>query len=117
MLMVCGDGGPIKIKTSSRLKSQGKNSYNEENLHDFSYKTPWVEGADGYGEGEWVEYTFIANSPRITEIRIANGYVKSQTAWQNNSRVKKLKVYVNNKPYAFLISKTAAANRLSISLH
>ena len=98
----CGDGGPIKIKASSRLKSQGKNSYNEENLHDFSYKTPWVEGADGYGEGEWVEYTFIANSPRITEIRIANGYVKSQTAWQNNSRVKKLKVYVNNKPYAFL---------------
>lgn len=37
----CGDGGPIKIKASSRLKSQGKNSYNEENLHDFSYKTPW----------------------------------------------------------------------------
>ena len=98
----CGDGGPIKIKASSRLKSQGKNSYNEENLHDFSYKTPWVEGADGYGEGEWGEYTFTANSPRITEIRIANGYVKSQTAWQNNSRVKKLKVYVNNKPYAFL---------------
>ena len=28
--------------------------------------------------------------------------MKSQTAWQNNSRVKKLKVYVNNKPYAFL---------------
>lgn len=98
----CGDGGPIKITASSRLKSQGKNDYNEKNLHDLMYNTPWVEGVKGYGIGQWVEYTFKANNPRITEIHVVNGYVKSQAAWKNNSRVKRLKVYVNGQPLAIL---------------
>jgi hypothetical protein len=34
--------------------------------------------------------------------RTVNGYVKSQTAWRDNSRVKKLKMYVDNKPFAIL---------------
>ena len=98
----CGDGGPVKITASSRLKSQGKNNYNEKNLHDLMYNTPWVEGVKGYGIGQWVEYTFKANNPRITEIHVVNGYVKSQAAWKNNSRVKRLKVYVNGQPLAIL---------------
>ena len=98
----CGDGGPVKITASSRLKSQGKNDYNEKNLHDLMYNTPWVEGVKGYGIGQWVEYTFKANNPRITEIHVVNGYVKSQAAWKNNSRVKRLKVYVNGQPLAIL---------------
>ena len=98
----CGNGYPTKIEASSHLKSQGNNSYEEKNLHDLLYNTPWVEGVQGYGEGEWVKYTFEANSPRITEIHVVNGYVKSQVAWKNNSRVKRLKVYVNDKPFAIL---------------
>lgn len=35
--------------------------------------------------------------------------MKSQTAWANNSRVKKLKMYVNNKPYAILNLKDERA--------
>lgn len=98
----CGDGGPIKIKASSRLANQGSNNYNEKNLHDLQYNTPWVEGVKGYGIGEWVEYTFKADNPRITTIHVVNGYCKSQTAWKNNSRVKALKVYVNGNPLAVL---------------
>ena len=98
----CGDGGPIKITASSRLANQGTNNYNEKNLHDFYANTPWVEGVKGYGIGEWVEYTFKANNPRITTIVILNGYNKSQSAWKNNSRVKKLKVYIKGKPVAIL---------------
>lgn len=98
----CGNGGPIKIEASSRLKSQGNNNYNESHLHDLSYQTTWVEGVSGYGIGEWIKYTFKANNPRITNIHVVNGYCKSQSAWRNNSRVKKLKVYVNDRPLAML---------------
>ncbi|MBQ5513582.1 MAG: hypothetical protein IIT83_07840 [Bacteroidales bacterium] len=98
----CGDGGPIKITASSRLASQGANNYNEKNLHDYRTNTPWVEGVQGYGIGEWVEYTFKAKNPRITTINIVTGYNKSQSAWKNNSRVKKLKLYIKGKPVAIL---------------
>jgi len=49
-----------------------------------------------------VKYTLRPNMPRITKLLIVNGYVKSQTAWKNNSRVKRLKFYVNDKPIAIL---------------
>ncbi len=97
----CG-GGPKEITASSYLKSQGDNTYEPQNAHDLNYKNAWVEGVDGYGIGEYLLYTFEAVSPRITEIIIVNGYVKSKSAWENNSRVKKLKVYINDKPYAIL---------------
>ncbi len=45
---------------------------------------------------------FEGASPRINTIIVANGYVKSQAAWENNSRVKKLKVYLDNKPLFIL---------------
>lgn len=97
----CG-GGPKEITASSYLKSQGTNNYESKNAHDLNYKNAWAEGVAGYGIGEYLLYTFSSASPRITEIIIVNGYVKSQTAWENNSRVKKLKVYIDDKPYAIL---------------
>lgn len=95
----CG-GGPKKVTASSYLKAQGKNNYLPQNAHDLDYKEAWIEGVPGYGIGEYLLYTFEEKAPRITEIIVVNGYVKSQTAWQNNSRVKRLKVYLNNQPYA-----------------
>lgn len=97
----CG-GGPKEVTASSFLKSQGEINYEPKNAHDLNYKNVWVEGVDGYGIGEYLLYTFEGTSPRINEIIIVNGYVKSKTAWENNSRVKKLKVYIDNKPYAIL---------------
>lgn len=95
-------GGPADISASSYLTSQDSNSYEPKNAHDLNYKTAWVEGVKGYGIGEYLEYTFAPSSPRVTEIIVVNGYVKSTSAYQNNSRVKKLKVYLNDKPYAIL---------------
>lgn len=97
----CG-GGPYDVEASSFLSSYGAITYEPWNAHDFSYKNAWVEGVAGYGIGEYLTYYFTAQSPRITEIRIANGYVKSQTDWENNSRVKTLKIYLNDKPYAIV---------------
>lgn len=97
----CG-GGNYKVKASSFLKNQGPNVYSAKSANDLSYKTAWIEGVNGYGIGEYLEYFFKNDSPRITSIRIVNGYIKSDIAWKENSRVKKLKVYENNKPIAIL---------------
>lgn len=98
----CG-GGLDTVTASSYLKAEGSNQYLPKNIHDFSYKTPWVEGVPGYGIGESISCHFPPENPRITEIIIVNGYVKSEQAWKDNSRVRKLKMYLNNKPYAMLI--------------
>nr|WP_319398765.1 hypothetical protein [uncultured Carboxylicivirga sp.] len=97
----CG-GGPKDVTASSYLLSQGDNDYKPGNAHDLDYKSAWVEGVEGYGIGEYLIYTFEHNSPRITNVIVVNGYVKSSTAWKNNSRVKKLKMYIDDKPYAIL---------------
>ncbi len=97
----CG-GGNYKIKASSNLKTENKTSYNAENANDLNYKTAWVEGKPDDGIGEYLEYYFKNNSARVTKIIISNGYMKSDDAWKNNNRVKKLKLFVNNKEYGLL---------------
>ena len=97
----CG-GGQDTISTSSTLKTYKGIKYSAKNIHDLNYKTAWIEGVPGYGIGESITYHFPPQNPRITDIIIVNGFVKSQTAWQDNSRVKKLKMYVDNKPFAIL---------------
>jgi len=98
----CG-GGPSKISASSHLKSKDAAiTYLPENAHDFSLKTAWVEGVKGYGIGEYLVYHFEPLTARITKVIVANGYVKTEKAYRENSRVKKLKMYIDNKPFAIL---------------
>ncbi|WP_421894535.1 NADase-type glycan-binding domain-containing protein [Marinoscillum sp.] len=97
----CG-GGQDTQTASSELPTQGANTYYAKNAHDLSYETAWVEGVSGYGIGEFLEYHVNPENPRITEVIIVNGYVKSDHAWKNNTRVKTLKMYIDNKPYAIL---------------
>lgn len=104
----CG-GGPKNVTASSSLEEQGGNNYSGHNAHDLSYQTAWVEGATGNGEGEYLLYEFAPESPRINTIIVVNGYVKSAQAWKNNSRVKKLKVYVGDKLFAILNLKDLPA--------
>lgn len=98
----CG-GGPDSISASSYLKSTHPTiNYLPKNAHDLSFKNAWVEGSNGNGVGEYLTYYFRQTTPRITKIIIANGYVKSEKAFRDNSRVKQLKMYIDNKPYAIL---------------
>jgi hypothetical protein len=86
-----------KITASSFLSPQGSNNYDPSNVHDLNFKTAWVEGKNGYGIGEFIEFEFEPTQPRINKIIIANGYVKNQIAWKSNSRVKKLKLYIDGE--------------------
>ena len=84
------------------MAPQGNNKYDAKNLYDLNPLSAWVEGVKGQGIGEYVVYTLDQVNVPISSINIKNGYVKNETAWKNNSRVKKLKVYYNNKPVAIL---------------
>jgi hypothetical protein len=92
----CG-GGNYSVKASSSLHPEKGMVYKAENANDLSYKTAWVEGKSNEGIGEYLEYSFKNESPRVTKIIVSNGYMKSETAWKNNNRVKKLKLYINGK--------------------
>ena len=102
----CG-GGNYKIKASSSLGD----SYKVEFANDLSYKTAWVEGKKDEGIGEYLEYYFKNDSPRITEIIISNGYMKSEETWKNNNRVKKIKLYVNGVPLGVLNLKDSRTDQ------
>ena len=101
-----GGGSQAVVSASSFLKSNYKTiNYLPANIHDGSYQTAWVpgvKGEKGYSIGEYVTYQFNKATPGITRIKIANGYVKSEKAYRENSRPKKLKMYVNDVPFAIL---------------
>jgi len=97
----CG-GGQDTLSASSELQAQKGISYAPRNIHDLNYQTAWVEGVPGDGIGEFVTYHVPPYNPRITEIIVANGYLKSEKAWRENSRVKKLKMYIDDTAVAIL---------------
>ncbi|NDV56566.1 Hint domain-containing protein [Bacteroides sp. 519] len=108
-----------QVSASSELKPVSSSlDYKAENAHDFSLYTAWVEGVDGYGIGESITYLFPEGNPPVTLVEIYNGYMKSDQAWQNNSRVKQLKFYINGEPYALLnLKDTKALQVFEIGTH
>lgn len=83
-------------KASSTLAGQGKKSYGVKNLGDGNPMSAWVEGKPDYGIGESFEIKAAAVNV------IYNGYQSTPNNWLENSRVKRFKVYKNNKPLCFL---------------
>ncbi len=94
-------GGDVKsVTATSCLKPIKSFNYKAENAHDFSHESVWA--TSGKGIGESLTYTFEGKCPRITTVKILNGHVKSNASWSANSRVKKLRMYYDGKPYAIL---------------
>lgn len=104
-------GGAYKVTASSYLKAQGNQNYQAENAKDLSFRTAWVPDSKHSGIGEYLEYYFKNESPRITSVLIFNGYLKSDKAWSENARVKKLEMSINGKPYAILNLKDTKAEQ------
>ncbi len=93
----------LSVTGTSALQPQHGISYEPKNVSDHTYKTAWIEGVEGYGIGEYITFELPRSHPRITTIKIANGYTKTEKTWRENSRVKRLCIDVNNKPYADLL--------------
>lgn len=96
----CGAGHYQTV--SSSLPSTAKNNYSAESIFDDDVRTAWVEGAKGYGIGEYVSVHFPANFAAATDGYIVNGYNKNERTWRNNSRVKTMNLYIDDKFVATL---------------
>jgi hypothetical protein len=93
----------FKITASSYLQSNSKTlTYGPENIHDLDFQNAWVQGVEGVGIGEYIVFHFGKYIPDIKKIVFANGYVKSDKTYRENSRPKRIKMYVNDNPYAVL---------------
>lgn len=90
-------GAHYYTEASSSLPSDGKNVYDKLSIFDDDVRTAWVEGVDGYGIGEYIEFLFPEGSPQATDCYIINGYNKNEKTWKNNSRVKAMDIYVEDK--------------------
>lgn len=120
----------LEITASSELDSDD-GRYAAENLYALcGRENAWAEGAEGNGIGESITYHDrnkwqVSNrweylgyeewyrnyenkhNPldgyiRYTQICIVNGYARDQKTWEENGRVKTLRMYVEEKPYACL---------------
>ncbi|HXI24879.1 MAG TPA: discoidin domain-containing protein [Pyrinomonadaceae bacterium] len=83
-----GNGGPLKITASSssvRLAVQ-TNTYYPSNTIDGKRATAWIEGVDGVGIGEWIQYDFDREI-NVHRILIQPGYFKSPAIWSQNNRL------------------------------
>lgn len=95
---------------SSSLVQQGNNNYGPSNTEDFDLRTAWVFCGPNKGIGEYIEFRFdLPEGVPSEEARknvgkfiIFNGYCKSVKTWEENSRVKKLKVYYNDKSLCYI---------------
>ncbi len=87
-----------EVSASSVLADQGKVSYAAFHLAETNRENIWAEGVEGVGIGESVEIKQMYMGSGKTELTfnsicIVNGYAKNETKWQENGRVKSLKLY------------------------
>lgn len=96
----------VSARASSTLTSQGNNTYEVSHLLDYSREAAWVEGGDGDGLGQWVEFTIKRERGGEGSFwggfQLVNGYGKNPTTWKSNNRVKRLQVLVNDTPIAIV---------------
>lgn len=119
----CGAYGfELEVQASSELAS-AEGRYAADNVVIQDRRGTWSEGVEGPGIGEsltyrqsctygtnnkWEALTYDNRAPeldgfmRYSEICIVNGYAKTRETWKQNGRVKKLLLYVEDRPYAYL---------------
>jgi hypothetical protein len=99
-------GTPYNIKSTSNMSPKGKISYSPNNVFDFNVNTGWSpDDSKGNGVGEQIEATITPSSHNLVldGLIIFHGYFKGDgDLYEANSRVKKLKLYYDNKPHAIL---------------
>jgi hypothetical protein len=104
-----GDDGIYNVVQPTVIVSSEFKSYKGGNIHDFNLTTAWIEGNFDKYAGVFAEFTFDLSSsgPKdsalsINSVFFINGYRKSIKDWEQYSRVKKLKMYINNVPFAYI---------------
>jgi len=96
---------PSGISASSELDKDKKNKYTAWNLIDGDPSTAWVEGENGSGVNEYIEFHFpveytdmvdLYAAYKIDSLGIINGYAKNENVFYYNNRVKKIRIEYKN---------------------
>lgn len=85
------------IQASSELTDSTK-TYKAEAMLDGNKETCWSEGAAGTGEGESVNIEFTC-PVYISEVRFLNGYMKNETVYNANGKIKRAKLDLDGALY------------------
>lgn len=99
----------VTVKTSSILPKQGIYNYKPSNMLDSARATAWGEGAEGNGEGEWIEFTITSNYLIGNSWQILNGYGRNKEVWAANNRIKKMKVLVDDQLIGYVMLANVSA--------
>lgn len=119
----CSVGDFEQHAVASSELSSGTGRYGAENVLSQNRDLAWAEGVEGPGIGESITYyqtcDVYSNDVRrniallhtlpeedgfmhYTEICIVNGYARDRKTWEENGRIKRLIMYIDDKPYAYL---------------
>ena len=90
----------IKGKTSASSTLSPDITYGVSNLMDSRLDFGWAEGTNGNGKGESLQFDFDSELP-IEGFKIWNGYQRSQSHFQNNSRAKRISFKGEALEYSF----------------
>lgn len=103
------------VEASSFLRSNW-NKY-EENYHPFyafddDPRTGWVEGVEGNGEGQWLEWQVSPlTSARQVKLAISNGYQKSDKLLAANAAPKDVRIELRDGAGRVVASKDTTLER------
>lgn len=90
-----------KLTASSAHAPQGANRYGAEQAEDGDLKTAWVPAGDGIGATLSFDFKpehFRGRSTTFRGLEVINGYTKSRQSWEENARVKRLRIDHNGQP-------------------
>ncbi|HUH07441.1 MAG TPA: discoidin domain-containing protein [Egibacteraceae bacterium] len=113
------------VAASSALPASGTSSYGAANLIDGDPQTAWNEGAEGPGEGEWVEFLLLAPH-QITRVLVWNGH-QTDALFLGNGRIKTLRIDAGDRmfevelfdqrgPQAVDLGEPVAAERIRLTI-
>ena len=94
-------GGRIdSIKSSTNCNYLDKEKISINRIHDSDYGTAWINSDQD--KSKYIEYVFNEKSAKFAEIVIVNGNVKNDSLWNEYSRAKKIKMYLNDIEFKIL---------------
>ena len=100
-----------KPSASSTLANQGSFSYDVQNIDDLDLKTAWIQGKNDFGIGESFSFRMDYSASHSGYAKVYNfagmieafnGYCKTEKGWKENSRIKTLKLTLNNTPICLI---------------
>lgn len=98
-------------KASSTLEPTSHSTYYPEHVLDGNKNTAWIEGAMGFGEGEWIELSSDSGH-KVYGLCIRNGCTKEEKRLIKNAQAKKIQVeFSDGSSNEFALEETQELNQ------